>query len=135
MPTTCPSGMILRTGYRRKPYKRSSGVKVHSSYVSPACIPAKGRALITGKKGKKLFKLRKGTLTTFGYSAYESERSRHSALNRAIRHGKKTPLEVFRKLNAVALVTKNTVPYVSKTFLEDRNWVRRKYRIGKHWMD
>jgi hypothetical protein len=46
----CPSGTIMRKGYKRKSYRRKSGSKVKSTRVSSKCIKAIGSSAKTGKK-------------------------------------------------------------------------------------
>ena len=67
--------------------------------------------------------LKKGQLTELGYHAKKSKTARHRALNKAVR--KYGSLSTFRKLNAVATYSKRTPK--GKTFLKDRNWVKKNY--------
>jgi Family of unknown function (DUF5771) len=124
MAKTCKSGHILRKGYTRKSYTRKTGAHVKRAHVSAACIPdvgASGKGL-RGSKG--IGTLKKGELAQFGYSASKTARSRHTALNAAIK--KYGPLSVYRKLNAVAVYAKRTSPSTSKVFLRDRAFVGKK---------
>jgi hypothetical protein len=70
-------------------------------------------------------KLNKGTLSSLGYSTKDLMRNRRAALKKAV--NKYGYLTVFRKLNAVATLTKNTSPGTSKVLLKDRDWVRKEY--------
>lgn len=81
-----------------------------------------------GRRGTKrtstIGKLKKGELTSVGYSTTAKASTRHRALTKAMkRYG---PLSTYRKLNAVAVYTKRTLPGKSKLYLEDRNWVGAK---------
>lgn len=68
-----------------------------------------------------------GALSSLGYSSNNSERSRHIALNKAIKdYGY---ISVIRKLNALAVLNKNKNPRLSKIFRDDQRWVSAK-RIG-----
>jgi hypothetical protein len=67
-------------------------------------------------------KLKKGEL---GYSMKLSSLSRHRAVNKATR--KYGALSIYRKLNALAVLTKNTSPRTSKAALSDRNYIGKKY--------
>ena len=69
--------------------------------------------------------LNKGTLSQFGYATHKNELSRHRALAQAVR--KYGALAISRKLNAVAVLTKNTSPKSSTIFKKDRKWVAEKY--------
>lgn len=125
MVKTCKSGYILRKGYTRKAYTKKTGAHVSATRVPASCIrdignPGKGLSGTTG-----IGKLKEGDLSSFGYSANKTSRARHVALNAAIK--KFGPLSVYRKLNAVAVYTKRTSPRKSKTFLEDRSYVGKKY--------
>ena len=70
--------------------------------------------------------LRKGGLN--GYHAKNSKTSRRSALRKTVRSV--GPLSTFRKLNALAVYTKNSAPTKSKTIKTDRNWVKKTYMGG-----
>jgi hypothetical protein len=66
-------------------------------------------------------KLKKGELSKYNYSLKSTKLSRHRALNKAIKeYG---ALSVYRKLNALAVLSKNTSPPTSKTAKADRNWI------------
>ena len=97
----CPEGKIMRKG--------------------GGCI----RDLGLPGKGPKLFELRTGTLTQFGYEARKSKLARHRALMKAARSGE-PPLSIFRKLNALMILTKRTQPRLSKIYMEDRDYVKEK---------
>ena len=100
---------------RRKAYTRKNGVYVKSSCVRDMGNPGKGYPNGIGK-------LKKGDLTKHNYSLKSSKLSRHRALNKAIKeYG---ALSVYRKLNALAVYTKNTSPLTSKTAKSDRNWIK-----------
>ena len=78
------------------------------------------------KKSKNVIgKLRKGTLRQFGYSSKDTSSTRHRAIDKAVNHWGALP--VFRKLNAVAVLQKNSNPRISKRFISDRNYVKRTY--------
>ena len=69
--------------------------------------------------------LRKGELTSLGYSVKKSKTARHRALVNAVHaYG---PLSTFRKLNAISVLTKRTSKGKSKTFKADRNWVKKTF--------
>jgi hypothetical protein len=80
------------------------------------------------RRGKGIGPLREGELSQFGYSgvAKLSDARRHAALKLAVR--KFGALSVIRKLNAVAVYTKNTSPKVSRIFRSDMAWIRREFR-------
>jgi len=80
------------------------------------------------RRGKGIGPLREGELSQFGYSgvAKLSEARRHAALKLAV--GKFGALTVIRKLNAVAVYTKNTSPKVSRIFRSDMAWIRHEFR-------
>lgn len=69
-------------------------------------------------------KLRKGDLTSLGYSASAKTGTRRKAVNRAIKkYGK---LSTLRKLNAVAVYTRRTSPAKSRVFKADMKYVQKK---------
>lgn len=135
----CPPGMIERKGYVRK-YTSSvrkrgftverSGSKTYrvypkdkSMHVAPSCVKN------TGKPGKGVPKsigpLRKGELAKHGYSFRAGERARRQALRQAVDDF--GALGVFRKLDAVAKLTKRTVPEAAAIYKRDRNWIENSF--------
>jgi hypothetical protein len=135
----CPPGMIERKGYVRKysntvlkrgfTVRRNNGKvyrvnpKNKSMRVNASCIKN------TGKPGKgvprSIGPLRKGELSKHGYSFRLEKSERHAALRRAVDdYG---ALGVFRKLDAVAKLTKLTVPEASSVYKKDREWIQSEY--------
>ncbi len=108
----CKANEIVST---RKAYTNKNGIKVKST---THCITDRGNP----GKGPKLFTLKKGTLTQFGYNTKESDLKRHNSLKKAI--SKLQSASVIHKLNAVKLLTKNTNPKVSKIFDNDIKWIQ-----------
>jgi hypothetical protein len=106
--------------------KKSNGKSYHvkptakSMLVESRCIKNVGAP----GKGPQLFgRLKKGELSKYGYSFRGSESERHAALKRAVEeYGR---LGVYRKLNAVAKLTKRTVPDAANVFSKDRNWLHK----------
>lgn len=118
---SCPKGMILRKSYTRK-IKRRNSAKTRKIRIASKCIRDLGKP----GKGKKLIgPLKKGGLTKFGYSTKKTIKSRERALAKAVKHN--DPLTIFRKLNAIYVLTKNTNKRVSRTMKRDRNWIKKKY--------
>ena len=74
--------------------------------------------------------LKKGEL--HGYHAKNGKISRRSALRKTVRSV--GALSTFRKLNALAVYTKNSSPGKSKTIKTDRNWVKKTY-MGGAWFN
>jgi len=69
--------------------------------------------------------MRRGTLTNFGYNSRDTATLRHSSVQKAVRAH--SALEVFRKLNAISILNRNTNPTLAKHMLADRNWVRSNF--------
>ena len=116
----CPRGKILRNAYTRT---SASGKIAH---VSSACIDDVG---VPGKgfqgEGPGIGQLDHGELSKYGYEHVVklSAADRHAALSKAVdEYGW---LTVFRKLNAVSVLTRYTAPETSAIFLRDRKWVKR----------
>jgi len=128
----CPPGMIERKAYTRKfsnnikqkgyTVRRSSGTvylvhpKVQGSTVKPTCIKDRG------KPKTRIVVRRKGELSKFGYSFRISDDKRHTALRQAVNEF--GALGVYRKLDAVAKLSKTTIPEASRIFENDREWVK-----------
>ncbi len=69
--------------------------------------------------------LKKGKLTSLGYSSSSKQSTRRHAIDRAVaKYGK---LSTLRKLNAVRVYTRRTSPKKSKTFKSDVRYVQKKY--------
>lgn len=102
MPSTC--GYTLNKGGRKTYRKKTWRQKHHSIGIG---------------------KLHKGDLSSKGYSVKKTLRLRHKALKKVVKS--EGPLSTFRKLNAIAVYTKNESPTKSKTFKRDRNWVRKTF--------
>jgi len=106
---------VKRNGktYRVRP--KAENMRIESKCIKNVGLPG---------KGPKLFgPLRKGELAEYGYSFRRSESERHAALKKAIDEYGVTG--VYRKLNAVAKLTKRAAPKAANVFKEDREWVRR----------
>lgn len=81
--------------------------------------------------------LSKGTLSKYGYVDVRklSAVDRHNALTKAInaysRNNKiskrDAALSIFRKLNAIATLKKNTLPHDSLLHKRDSGWVKKKF--------
>lgn len=141
----CPSGYILRAPYKRgfRTTTRKSGynvkrgnktihiypVKTNSIIVKATCIKNRGKPGKGPTSGNGIGPLKEGELKKYGYNVHKSTEERHRSLKQAIlEYG---ALSVFRKLNAVAVLTKRTAPEAHKIFLEDREWVQKNYTLKK----
>jgi hypothetical protein len=105
-----------RTGYS---YVRKAGI----SRVS--AVPAKDVGA-SGKSTKVIGKLKGGMLTKYGYHPVEAKTNRYKALSKGIIKGEK-PLSVMRRLIAISVLTKRTLPRASRIYKSDAMWIRRKY--------
>ena len=101
----------------RKSYTRSDGTRVKSESYTIKNRGGKGR-------GPKLFKLRKGGLSKYGYSSKSSLSSRHASLSRAIAQGVSS-LTLSQRIGALATLLKRTNPYLSKRLRKSQKWVSR----------
>lgn len=100
---------------KRKSYLRSDGVRVKSTSYTVRNRGKPGR-------GPKLFRLKKGGLSQYGYSTSSSLAGRHAALTRAIAQG--VPgLTLSRRLGALATLLKRTNPMLSKRLRRNQRWV------------
>ena len=113
-PKTCKRGMIRRRAYTRK----------NGSRVKASCVKDMGKP----GKGKKLFTLKKGDLTKYGYSIKVGDEKRQKAHKKA---SKKIPYAtLIRKLNVLSTLFKNTKPLYSKRAKRDMEYIR-KHRTQK----
>lgn len=69
--------------------------------------------------------LKKGVLSSTGYSVKNKTQTRRKSLRKLVK--KEGALKAFRQLNAVAVYDKNSAPTKSRTFKRDRNWIRRTF--------
>jgi hypothetical protein len=69
--------------------------------------------------------LKKNDLKQFGYSTSQPFAIRKHALELAVK--KFGALSVFRKLNAVFVLTKNRAPRASAVFKMDRDWIHKQF--------
>jgi len=127
---TCKKGFHPRKSYTRKAYTRKTKAHVASVKVRPTqCVRG------YQGPGKGIGTLKKGALSRYGYGTSKSARSRHIALNAAVKHD--GALTVYRRLNALAVYTKRTAPTTAKAALADRAFVGEKhgYKAGgkKSW--
>ena len=76
-------------------------------------------------KSKVIPKLRRGTLSVFGYRLHESAPARRRALDMAVReYG---PGVVIHKLNAIRVLNKNRDPRASAVYNGDMMYIQHKY--------
>jgi hypothetical protein len=108
----CPPGQILRRASRRS---KATCVKD---------IGARGRWQ-TVRRSIGIGPLKKGELTSLGYSHTLPAAQRHEAIDKAVsKYGRNSTI---RKLNAIATYTKRTAPSRSKTYKTDLHYVQKKY--------
>lgn len=98
---------------KRKAYTRKDGTKVSATSFQ---ITNRGKP----GRGPKLFTLKKGRLSRYGYP----NRGRNALANAVTANG---ALGVFRRLQALMILTKRTDPAKSAQYRSNRNWVRSKY--------
>jgi hypothetical protein len=114
---------------RSKSVRCRPGYTKRSSAVKATCIRDKKRKKSKSKSHKKklvkIGPLNKGTLRKFGYHSADGTVTRRKALAAAVKRIGWLP--VFRKLNAVSVLTKRTNPKKSMIFKRDKDWVRKNY--------
>lgn len=112
--SACKPGTIRRKGYSF--VRKGKTVRVKSS-----CIKDRGAK----GKGKKLFTLKKGHLSPFGYSLKIGADSRQRALKKVLKSGKYNENELIRKINALAVLHKNTKPLYTRRAQMDMKFLRK----------
>ena len=122
---TCKKGFHPRKRHTRKAYTRKTRAHVAETKVRPT-------SCIRGYQGpgKGIGTLKKGALSRYGYGTSKTARSRHIALNAAVKYD--GALTVYRRLNALATYTKRTAPTTSKAARADRAYIGEKhgYKAG-----
>ena len=143
----CPPGQISRKGHMRhvtarvhaEGYLRTSKTgktvkvfpKMKSVFVKPSCLKGHARYARHARYANsklatpRIGPLRKGELKKFGYIYKLPEAQRHAALKRAI--GAMGPLDIYRKLDAVAKLSTRAAPAASSVFGKDRDWIHKTY--------
>jgi hypothetical protein len=134
----CPPGYLLRKGYvrrfhntvRNRGYTVKRGDTVFRVYpkanqveVKASCI--KDRGLPGTLTGPGIGPLKRGELIKYGYSYRLPASLRREALKKAV--SEYTALSVYRKLDAVAKLTKRLNHKASSRFEADRDWVKKEY--------
>ena len=104
----------------RDAYMRKDGTRVKAS-----CIKDRG---LKGK-GAKLFTVRKGGLTKYGYRLDDDKTVRHQALGKARKHMPYAKL--IRKLNAIRILHKNTNPTYANKLKQDMKWLKETRKTAK----
>lgn len=125
----CPEGYLPRTSYIRRisTSVRRDGFLKGNTRVFPRASTIRVKATCFREDhAKNLIKyVQKGELKKSGYSYKLSEGERKESLAKAVReYGART---IFKKLDAVAKLTKRSNPLASATLLTDRNWVRKEF--------
>lgn len=77
-------------------------------------------------------KLKSGLLGVWGYHnvVHKAAPERRSALIRSVREGGEPPLGLYRRLNALYVLTRVTNPRASLVFRRDRDWVGKMFGYG-----
>ena len=116
----CPPGKMPRASYTRRVTKANG---THQNiYVKSACVKGSASKL---PMNQRIGPLRQGELKRFGYSYKLPESIRYSSLRLAIKS--LGPLNVYRKLDAVAKLSATANPDSSRVFSADRDWIRSHY--------
>lgn len=135
----CPPGQVYRRPYLRKysnTVKREGylvkrkGVTVRIRPTTNA-VQVKGACVTLEEAGEgdtlEQKAVKKGELLKYGYSFRLPRNVRHEALKRSIyAYGAR---HVYRKLYTVAKLFKDSKPDAARVFAEDRDWVKRNFRI------
>jgi len=116
----CPPGKMPRSAYTRHVTKANGSRR--SIHVKSACVKGSASKI---PLNEQIGPLRKGELKRFGYSYKLPESIRHSSLRSAIKE--LGPLNVYRKLDAVAKLSATANPDSSRVFVADRDWIRSHY--------
>jgi hypothetical protein len=113
-------GRILRKGYTAT--RKGTTYRVKRGLIKDR--GAKGRwQTVRGMPG--IGALKKGDLTSMGYSHTKPTAERHAALEKAVaKYGRASTI---RKLNAIAVYSKRTAPSRAKTYRTDMHTVQKKF--------
>lgn len=116
----CPPSYIRRKAYQA--IRRGKTVRVKGACIKDRGAPGRWQ---TVKNMLGIGPLKKGSLTTLGYSHLLPATRRHSVVSEAVRkYGRNTTL---RKLNAIAVYTKRTAPTRSRIYKSDVHYVQKNF--------
>lgn len=99
----------------RKSYVRSDGTRVKATSYRTKNRGKPGR-------GPKIFKLKKGGLSRYGYHIDTPISMRHKMLSKAISRGVSS-LTLSRRIGALATLLKRTNPQLSRSLRRNQLWV------------
>ena len=102
---------------KRKSYVRSDGTRVKATSYRTKNRGKPGR-------GPKIFKLKKGGLSRYGYRTVSPISMRHRALSAAISRGVSS-LTLSRRIGALATLLKRTNPHLSRSLRRNQMWLGR----------
>ena len=119
----CPPGTILRKSYKKRQGKKNRTIRVKAACIKDRGLPGTFADRFPGEKG--IGRIEPGVLGHYGYEPDYRDPVRRGALRDACAVIK--PLSIFRRLNALAVLTKQTDPARSAIYLEDRDWVKRHF--------
>lgn len=122
----CPTSKIMRHGYTRVVNKKNGTRKLVR--IKPTCVKDMGKPGTLAPGAPTIGPLKKGELSRFGYSYKNPEQVRRRTIAVAIKE--LGSLNLYRKLDAVAKLTKLTSPKASQTFASDRDWIRTHYVLS-----
>lgn len=117
MPTTCPSGKIMRSGYTYK--KKSKKIKVKSSCVKDQGKPGKGPKLIIMPNYDV------GLLSNYGYALSKPHEERIKAIKKSLK--KNSKLKILQHINALRTLFKSNEKYYNKLD-KDLKWIQSVYK-------
>ena len=100
-------------------YIRGMKIRVPSRRITDRGAPGKWRV----KHGPGIGELEAGKL--HGYATNEPRQTRRRILRKDVK--KDGALKTMKRLNAISVYMKRTVPYKSKTARADRNWVKKTF--------
>ncbi len=100
-------------------YIRGMKIRVPAKKIKDRGAPGKWRV----KHGPGIGELEAGKL--HGYATNEPTATRRNILRKDVK--KDGALKTMKRLNAIAVYMKRTVPYKSKTAKADRNWVQKTF--------
>ena len=118
--TSCSKGKVVRKAYS---YTRKDGTRVN---VPETCILEKGRPGPSrgGAPKKRVVKIsHPGSLKKYGYSLSKTASERDESLNKILKaYGYS---ETIKKLNAIALLFRNTEPAYTRKIKRDMSYIRK----------
>lgn len=127
-----------RTSLKRSHHRKSTSLKRSKKLHRKSASLKRSKKTHQHRKSKSLkrsknnnynwidsSKLKKNSLSKYGYTTHGNTQQRHISLEKAVKaYGASS---VWSKLNVVSILNKNRSPKTSNVFTMDKNWIKKEF--------